>query len=44
MFVLQETAGKSREMVEVLDYQLDPVPNTNPKTGNIYGPPSPGKG
>ncbi|KAJ9147610.1 hypothetical protein P3X46_029748 [Hevea brasiliensis] len=36
----EETGGKSREMIEeVLDYQLDPGPNTNPKTGFIFGPP-----
>ncbi|KAJ6866831.1 hypothetical protein NC652_038158 [Populus alba x Populus x berolinensis] len=35
---LEETAGKSRGMYE-LDYDLDPKPNTNPKTGYIYSPP-----
>ncbi|EEF30529.1 conserved hypothetical protein [Ricinus communis] len=38
----EEIAGNSREMIEVLDYQLDPGPNTNPKTGFIYGPPPQG--
>jgi hypothetical protein len=38
LFVSQETAGKSRGMYE-LDYDLDPKPNTNPKTGYIYSPP-----
>ncbi|WCJ25680.1 hypothetical protein M5689_007548 [Euphorbia peplus] len=36
----EEIEGKSREMMmEGLDYNLDPEPNTNPKTGFIYGPP-----
>ncbi|KAF2299440.1 hypothetical protein GH714_031956 [Hevea brasiliensis] len=40
-----ETGGKSREiMEELLDYQLDPGPNTNPKTGLILAPPPPPQG
>ncbi|KAJ6290321.1 hypothetical protein OIU78_026112 [Salix suchowensis] len=38
---LEETAGNSRGMYE-LDYELDPKPNTNPKTGFIYSPPPQG--
>lgn len=37
LFVSQESAGNSRGMYE-LDYDLDPKPNTNPKTGYIYTP------
>lgn len=42
LFGLQEIGGKSREVVAVMDYQLDPGPNTNPKTGFIFGPPPQG--
>ncbi|OAY56857.2 hypothetical protein MANES_02G047166v8 [Manihot esculenta] len=38
----EEIGGKSREVVAVMDYQLDPGPNTNPKTGFIFGPPPQG--
>ncbi|KAJ8749873.1 hypothetical protein K2173_013788 [Erythroxylum novogranatense] len=33
----EETAGKLRKMIEMLDYQ-DPQPNTNPRTGYVYVP------
>ncbi|KAJ8775090.1 hypothetical protein K2173_020094 [Erythroxylum novogranatense] len=33
----QEASAIDRKMIEVLDYQ-DPKPNTNPRTGFIYGP------
>ncbi|KAJ6936520.1 hypothetical protein NC652_011277 [Populus alba x Populus x berolinensis] len=38
---LEESAGNSRGMY-ALDYDLDPKPNTNPKTGYIYTPPPQG--
>ncbi|KAL9354704.1 hypothetical protein Peur_052674 [Populus x canadensis] len=34
---LEESAGNSRGTYE-LDYDLNPKPNTNPKTGYIYTP------
>jgi len=37
LFVSQESAGNSRGTYE-LDYDLNPKPNTNPKTGYIYTP------
>ncbi|KAB1211589.1 hypothetical protein CJ030_MR6G013919 [Morella rubra] len=40
-FHVEETAGKSREMIEVMDYS-DPGPNTNPKSGYIFSPPPQG--
>lgn len=36
--VVQETVGKSREMIEDMDYS-EPGANTNPKTGDIFSPP-----
>uniref|UniRef100_A0A2N9I673 Uncharacterized protein n=2 Tax=Fagus sylvatica TaxID=28930 RepID=A0A2N9I673_FAGSY len=34
----EEAIGKSRELIEVMDYS-DPGPNTNPRTGYILSPP-----
>lgn len=40
MFDFQESGGKSRELMEeMMDYQLEPGPNTNPTTGSMLAPP-----
>ncbi|XP_041004487.1 uncharacterized protein LOC121249761 isoform X1 [Juglans microcarpa x Juglans regia] len=36
--VEESTVGKSRMMIEVMDYS-DPGPNTNPRSGYIFSPP-----
>lgn len=38
LFVYQETHGKPRKMITVMDY-ADPEPNVNPRTGYIFTPP-----
>ncbi|KAI6670337.1 hypothetical protein NL676_005222 [Syzygium grande] len=42
---LEESGGKWRKMVEVMDYS-DPEPNTNPRSGFLLSPPHapPGQG
>ncbi|OAY60180.1 hypothetical protein MANES_01G092200v8 [Manihot esculenta] len=36
----EESGGKSRELMEeMMDYQLEPGPNTNPTTGSMLAPP-----
>ncbi|KAL3719242.1 hypothetical protein ACJRO7_004235 [Eucalyptus globulus] len=42
---LEESRGKLRKMVEVMDYS-DPEPNTNPRSGFLLNPPPvlPGQG
>ncbi|KAL3719243.1 hypothetical protein ACJRO7_004236 [Eucalyptus globulus] len=37
---LEESGGKWRKMVEVMDYS-DPEPNTNPRSGYLLSPPPP---
>ncbi|KAK3409209.1 hypothetical protein EUGRSUZ_J01355 [Eucalyptus grandis] len=40
LFFFQESGGKWRKMVEVMDYS-DPEPNTNPRSGYLLSPPPP---